>query len=64
MTYVYDQYYVFSTVRNIEKLMGIWVNATTEEVELVKISGEGFHTGGATWKLRYCGTPKEFIRME
>lgn len=55
LSYVYHDYYVFSTVMNIHKLgkfnlTGIWVNAITGEVKLVKIPPEeNFSTNGHFW---------------
>jgi hypothetical protein len=64
MSYAYDDYYVFSTVTNIHKLgefnlTGIWVNAITGEVKLVKIPPEeNFSTNGHFWTA-YIGQLNE-----
>lgn len=59
--YVYDNFYIFSTVTYIHKIgvfncSGIWVNANTGEVEYNEIpKEENFHTGGKIWLTSYNG---------
>ncbi len=60
LSYAYDNYYVFSSVTNIHKLgkfnlSGLWVNANTGEIKVVKIEPEkNFDTEGHIWTF-YTG---------
>ncbi len=55
LSYAYDNYYVFSTIINIQKLgrfnlSGVWVNADTGEVKVVRLKREdSFETDGHYW---------------
>lgn len=59
--YVYDNYYIFSTVTYIHKIgifncSGIWVIATTGDVEYVEIDKEeNFRIDGNLWLTSYNG---------
>lgn len=59
--YVYDDYYIFSTVTYIHKMgvfncTGIWVNADTGEVNYVKVDkNQNFYTDSSIWLTSYNG---------
>ena len=59
--YVYDDYYIFSTVTYIHKMgvfncTGIWVNANTGEVNYVKVDkNQNFYTDSSIWLTSYNG---------
>lgn len=59
--YVYDDYYIFSTVTYIHKMgvfncTGIWVNANTGEVNYVKVDKtQNFYTDSSIWLTSYNG---------
>ena len=59
--YVYDDYYIFSTVTYIHKIgvfncTGIWVNANTGEVNYVEVrKDQNFHTDPNIWLTSYNG---------
>jgi len=59
--YVYDDYYIFSTVTYIHKMgvfncTGIWVNANTGEVNYVKDDkNQNFYTDSSIWLTSYNG---------
>ena len=59
--YVYDDYYIFSTVTYIHKMgvfncTGIWVNANTGEVNYVKVDkSQNFYTDSSIWLTSYNG---------
>lgn len=59
--YVYDDYYIFSTVTYIHKMgvfncTGIWVNANTGEVNYVKVDkNQNFYTDSSMWLTSYNG---------
>ena len=59
--YVYDDYYIFSTVTYIHKIgifncTGIWVNANTGEVNYVEVDkNQNFHTDPNIWLTSYNG---------
>ena len=59
--YVYDDYYIFSTVTYIHKMVvfnctGIWVNANTGEVNYVKVDKtQNFYTDSSIWLTSYNG---------
>ncbi len=61
LSYAYDNYYVFSSVTNFQKfgefnLSGVWVNADTGEVKVVRIKPEeNFETNGHYW-ITYYGS--------
>ena len=65
--YVYDDYYIFSTVTYIHKIgvfncTGIWVNANTGEVNYVEVrKDQNFHTNSSIWLTSYNG---EKIKIE
>jgi len=59
--YVYEDYYIFSTVTYIHKIgifncTGIWVNANTGEVNYVEVNkDQNFHTDPNIWPTSYNG---------
>ena len=59
--YVYEDYYIFSTVTYIHKIgifncTGIWVNANTGEVNYVEVNkDQNFHTDPNIWLTSYNG---------
>ena len=59
--YVYEDYYIFSTVTYIHKIgifncTGIWVNANTGEVNYVEVNkDQNFHTAPNIWLTSYNG---------
>ena len=59
--YVYDDYYIFSTVTYIHKIgifncTGIWVNANTGEVNYVEVDkNQNFYTDPNIWLTSYNG---------
>jgi len=59
--YVYDDYYIFSTVTYIHKMgvfncTGIWVNANTGEVNYVKVDkNQNFYIDSSIWLTSYNG---------